>query len=120
VDALGGEPGVHSARYAGDRKAPSQNIEKLLNRLKDRTNREARFRTVICLMLDGAAHYFTGICEGHITESPAGKSGFGYDPVFIPDGAGRTFAEMTGTEKNLYSHRRKAMDQLVAFLKQQG
>lgn len=116
VPALNNEPGVHSARYAGEEKSFSKNIDKLIFRLKDKNDRKARFRTVFCLILDGKEYFFEGICEGHIITQPAGQQGFGYDPVFIPDGAVKTFAEMNMDEKNKYSHRRKAADMLVAFL----
>lgn len=114
--ALNGEPGVKSARYAGEERDFAANIEKLLNRLKDKTDRTARFRTVISLILEGTAYQFEGICEGYITEAPRGEKGFGYDPVFIPLHSNRTFAEMSLTEKNQYSHRGKAVEQLVQFL----
>lgn len=114
--ALNGEPGVKSARYAGEERDFAANIEKLLNRLKDKTDRAARFRTVISLILEGTAYQFEGICEGYITEAPRGEKGFGYDPVFIPLHSNRTFAEMSLTEKNQYSHRGKAVEQLVQFL----
>ena len=114
--ALNGEPGVKSARYAGEERDFAANIEKLLNRLKDKTDRTARFRTVISLVLEGTEYQFEGICEGYIAEAPRGEKGFGYDPVFIPLHSNRTFAEMSLTEKNQYSHRGKAVEQLVQFL----
>ena len=114
--ALNGEPGVKSARYAGEERDFAANIEKLLNRLKDKTDRTARFRTVISLILEGTEYQFEGICEGYIAEAPRGEKGFGYDPVFIPLHSNRTFAEMSLTEKNQYSHRGKAVEQLVQFL----
>lgn len=116
VVALNGEPGVKSARYAGEDRSPNANIKKLLHRLKDKENRSARFKTVICLILDRKEYLFTGICNGRITEDVNGSEGFGYDPVFIPDGSDRTFAQMTMEEKNKFSHRRKATDELVSFL----
>jgi len=119
VDALGGEPGVHSARYAGEPVSPSANISKLLQALGDSTDRRARFVTVICLILQGETYFFEGRCEGQILEAPTGASGFGYDPVFIPDGATKSFAQMDKEEKNKYSHRRKAGDQLINFLQTQ-
>lgn len=118
VPALGGEPGVISARYAGNQRSDSDNIALLLQRLNGKPDRRARFRTVISLIWDGQQHLFEGICEGHIGRAPAGTGGFGYDPVFIPDGETRSFAQLTLEEKNRYSHRRKAADQLVAFLRQ--
>jgi XTP/dITP diphosphohydrolase len=117
VDALGGEPGVHSARYAGEPVSSENNIRKLLRALADSTNRRARFITVICLILEDREYFFEGRCEGQILRSPAGTDGFGYDPVFLPDGSFKSFAEMNAEEKNKFSHRRKAADQLIAFLK---
>lgn len=116
VDALNGEPGVHSARYAGEGKSSEHNIEKLLSKLESQQDRRARFRTVICLILDDKEYQFEGICEGQITKSPKGGEGFGYDPIFIPEGAEKTFAEMGLTEKNKFSHRKKAVAGLVEFL----
>jgi len=116
VDALGGEPGVKSARYAGEDKSFDKNIGKLLLKLGNRSDREARFRAVISLILQGKEFLFEGICEGKINYTPQGNAGFGYDPIFIPDGENRTFAEMNLTEKNRYSHRNKALVKLVAFL----
>jgi len=118
VEALNGEPGVKSARYAGDGRDFNSNIQKLLHNLQDQPNRKARFRTVISLIINGKEHLFEGICEGHILTTPTGGQGFGYDPVFAPDGETRSFAEMSLEEKNHYSHRRKAADKLVAFLRQ--
>ena len=118
VTALNGEPGVKSARYAGDGRDFQQNVAKLLYKLEGSADRSARFRTVISLIWNGAEHFFEGICEGQIISTQRGTGGFGYDPVFIPDGSDRTFAEMTTAEKNSFSHRRKAMDQLIAFLQQ--
>lgn len=119
VAALNGEPGVRSARYAGTASA-EDNIDKLLENLRDQTNRKARFRTVISLIWKGTEYLFEGICNGKITGERKGAEGFGYDPVFIPEGSERTFAEMTLAEKNKYSHRKKAADQLVLFLQQHG
>ena len=116
VAALGNEPGVHSARYAGGERSYEANVEKLLANLRGISDRSARFRTVICLILDGKKYFFEGICKGRIEQEPRGEKGFGYDPVFMPDGADRTFAEMDMAEKNGYSHRRKALDMLVEFL----
>ena len=116
VGSLNNEPGVHSARYAGEQKSFDKNIDKLLLNLEGSSDRTARFRTVICLILEGQEQFFEGICEGTIITEKRGTKGFGYDPVFIPTGSGKTFAEMTIDEKNLFSHRKKAMDKLVAFL----
>ena len=116
VEALNGEPGVKSARYAGDEKSFEKNIEKLLIKLSDKTDRSARFRTVISLIIDGQELQFEGICNGKITYERKGSLGFGYDPVFIPEGSDLTFAEMGLAEKDRFSHRAKAVAKLVAFL----
>jgi XTP/dITP diphosphohydrolase len=120
VEALNGEPGVKSARYAGEDRAFDRNIDKLLTKLNGVQNRKARFRTVISLIWNNQEYQFEGICEGTITTERSGGKGFGYDPVFCPSGTNRTFAEMDISEKNLFSHRRKAADQLIAFLKNKG
>lgn len=120
VAALDGEPGVKSARYAGDARDFQENIDKLLYKLQGLTDRSARFRTVISLILNEKEHLFTGVCEGKISGSQKGLQGFGYDPVFVPDGADKSFAEMTIEEKNLYSHRKKAVTQLIHFLSQKS
>lgn len=117
VEALNGEPGVKSARYAGEDRSFNNNIEKLLYKLQGQSNRKARFRTVMSLIMDGQEHLFEGVCEGRILTSPSGGQGFGYDPVFAPEEDTRSFAEMNMEEKNHYSHRRRAADKLVAFLK---
>ncbi len=119
VDALGGEPGVHSARYAGEPVSPENNIRKLLRAMADVLNRRARFITVICLILEEKEFFFEGRCEGQILRSPVGTDGFGYDPIFLPDGSSKSFAEMNSEEKNIFSHRRKAGDMLIAYLKTQ-
>lgn len=116
VPALNGEPGVKTARYAGDDKDFKNNIDKLLQKLGDSTHREARFRTIISLIIDTKEYQFEGICEGSIVTTKKGNKGFGYDPVFIPNGSDKTFAEMTIEEKSKFSHRRKATDQLTNFL----
>jgi len=116
VFALNNEPGVKSARYAGDEADFKKNTEKLLSNLQGISNRQAQFRTVISLLLDGKEYHFEGICKGHITEKETGTNGFGYDPVFIPEGSEKTFAEMTMEEKNQYSHRKKATAKFAAFL----
>jgi XTP/dITP diphosphohydrolase len=116
VAALNGEPGVKSARYAGDDRSFDQNIDKLLINLADKDDRSARFRTVVSVIIDGKETLFEGICEGTVIKERRGGKGFGYDPVFIPAGADKTFAEMTLEEKNLFSHRKKATEKLVAFL----
>lgn len=118
VEVLNGEPGVKSARYAGDAHNDDKNIEKLLGALQGKAARTAHFRTVICLILVGKAYYFEGICAGHISEVRKGTKGFGYDPVFIPDGSLESFAEMELEEKNKYSHRKKATAKFIEFLNQ--
>ncbi len=119
VDILQGRPGVLSARYAGENASFTDNVEKLLNEMRGQENRKARFRTVISLIMNGVESRFDGICEGRITDSPSGTDGFGYDPVFIPEGADRTFAEMSLEEKNRYSHRARAVQKLVLYLNNQ-
>jgi XTP/dITP diphosphohydrolase len=116
VNALDGAPGVRSARYAGDDADARANISKLLDAMAGKHDRSARFRTVISLIINGMEHRFEGVCAGRITCEIDGEGGFGYDPVFIPDGADRTFAQMTTEQKNMFSHRRKAVDQMIAFL----
>ncbi|MBS4042691.1 MAG: RdgB/HAM1 family non-canonical purine NTP pyrophosphatase [Chitinophagaceae bacterium] len=116
IEALNNEPGVLSARYAGDEKNHQKNIEKVLTNLRGIENRRAHFKTIISLMLNGKNYMFEGICKGTITDEPKGQHGFGYDPIFIPEGSNKTFAEMNLDEKSIYSHRRKATDQLIAFL----
>jgi len=116
VDALGGAPGVWSARYAGPEKDPIQNLHKLLIDLKGESNRSARFKTTIALILHGETHFFSGVAEGTIVRTPMGSAGFGYDPVFKPAGESRTFAQMTLEEKNIISHRGKALDKLSRHL----
>src|SRR6478672_10286124 len=116
VKALNGEPGVKSARYAGEERSFDKNIEKLLKKLEGATNRKAKFRTVISLIIDAKEIHFEGICEGTIGYSKKGKEGFGYDPIFVPDGSVHTFAEMKIEEKNRFSHRKKATDKLIAYL----
>jgi XTP/dITP diphosphohydrolase len=117
VEALDGEPGVKSARYAGESKSFDNNIDKLLMNLDGQSNREAQFRTVVSLRLGGKEYKFEGICKGSIIAERKGNNGFGYDPVFIPDGDVKTFAEMTMEEKNRFSHRKNAIKKLVEFLR---
>ena len=116
VEALNGEPGVKSARYAGDIKSFDKNIEKLLMNLKGKQNRNASFKTVISLIWNDEEYFFEGVCKGKIIEAKRGEGGFGYDPVFVPEGESRTFAELSLTEKNQFSHRKKATDKLLIFL----
>lgn len=116
TEALNGEPGVHSARFAGENKNSEANIDKLLSLMENNTNRKARFRTVIALILEGKEYLFEGIVTGKIISERRGRMGFGYDPVFIPDGSKVTFAEMELDEKNLISHRARAFAKLKSFL----
>jgi XTP/dITP diphosphohydrolase len=117
IESLGGIPGVHSARFAGDSKDSDANIEKVLTLLQGFKNRKARFRTVIALIINGEEHLFEGIAKGSIITERRGNSGFGYDPVFVPNGRRLTFAEMKPEQKNKISHRAKAFNQLRQFLK---
>ncbi len=119
VEALNGKPGVFSARYAGEDKKDADNIKKLLKNLSGKTNRQARFKTVICLVWKEKEYFFEGICRGKIIEEKRGEEGFGYDPIFVPEGQEKTFAEMQLSEKNSFSHRGKAVEKLIAFLKKQ-
>jgi XTP/dITP diphosphohydrolase len=121
VAALGGEPGVYSARYAGLERSDAANVAKLLHELATQPDRRASFRTVIALVLaDGDVHTFSGAVDGIIATLPIGRGGFGYDPVFVPtEGDGRTFAEMTLAEKNMLSHRARAVEGLAYFLRTQ-
>lgn len=116
VYALNMQPGVKSARYAGEYRSPEANMEKLLKEMEGVKDRRARFRTVISLLIDGKENLFEGICEGQIIQEKKGTQGFGYDPVFIPIGSDKSFAEMTMEEKGRYSHRGQAVQKLVAFL----
>lgn len=116
VEALNGEPGVKSARYAGEERSFKENINLLLKKLQGKGNRNATFRTVISLLLKGKEYQFEGICEGEIIKEERGDGGFGYDPVFVPVGSNKTFAEMDMDEKNAFSHRKKAMLKLIEFL----
>jgi XTP/dITP diphosphohydrolase len=118
VDALNGEPGVFSARYAGEPKNDENNIDKLLTNLNGIENKKANFKTVICLNLNGNQHLFTGIINGQIINERVGTNGFGYDPIFVADGYQKTFAELTLEEKSTISHRGIAVKQLIEFLNQ--
>lgn len=117
VDSLNGEPGVYSARYAGEPANAENNMQKLLNELGNKTDRKAQFRTSICLNLDGKQFFFDGICKGSILTKKQGEQGFGYDPIFMPEGYENSFAEMSSEEKNKISHRGLAINKLVTFLK---
>lgn len=117
VDALNGAPGVHSARYAGEHKNDDDNIHKLLNDLKHANIRTARFETVIALSITGENIFFTGSVEGEITKEKYGSKGFGYDPIFKPIGFDKTFGELPLSVKNKISHRGRAINQLITYLK---
>ena len=116
VDALDGGPGVYSARYAGEHCSPDDNIALLLEKLNGEKNRKARFVTVVALIYDGKEYLFEGEVKGVIAQEHCGKSGFGYDPVFVPENSSLSFAEMTSEEKNSISHRGRAMSKLALFL----
>ncbi len=116
IEALNGAPGVYSARYSGEDKDAKKNMDKVLQELKGIQNRRARFRTVISLIIDGKEYQFEGIVNGQITEFESGREGFGYDPIFMPDGYTKTFAELPLSEKNKISHRGNAVKKLVEFL----
>ena len=117
VDALNGAPGVFSARYAGDGHDSEANMQKLLKELKGKENRKAQFRTAICLIMEGKEYLFEGIVKGAIIEEKRGGAGFGYDPIFVPEGYDQTFAELGNDIKNTISHRARAVEKLCTFLK---
>jgi XTP/dITP diphosphohydrolase len=119
TEALNGLPGVHSARFAGESKDSAENIAKLQSMLAEKTNRNARFRTVIALIYNNEEYLFEGTVNGRIIDEKRGKEGFGYDPVFVPEGFSKTFAEMSLVEKNRLSHRAKALEKLKDFLRLQ-
>ena len=119
IVALNGEPGVYSARYAGDMKDPNLNMDLVLNKLQDIEDRSARFRTIIALFWNGEKYLFEGVVNGKITVSKSGKDGFGYDPIFEPENCGKTFADMSLLEKNNMSHRARAFAKMIEFLNQQ-
>jgi XTP/dITP diphosphohydrolase len=116
VDALDGEPGIYSARYAGEPCNMQNNIAKLLNNLKEKSDRKAQFTTVIAVVLDGEYHFFEGVIRGKIIDTPRGDNGFGYDPIFVPDGYDQTFAELPTEIKNNISHRAIAMQKFQEFI----
>lgn len=116
IPALNGEPGVFSARYAGPQKDPEANMEKVLEKLENKTDRSAYFQTVIALHLNGKTHLFDGRVHGTIIDSPRGTQGFGYDPIFVPEHSTLTFAEMDAAAKNMISHRARALQQMLDFL----
>ena len=117
VTALNGEPGVKSARYAGENRSFENNIDKLLNNLSSSIERNAQFRTIISLIINGEERQFEGICKGVILNERRGNKGFGYDAVFMPDGSNKSFGEMITEEKGVFSHRKKAMVKLIDYLK---
>jgi len=117
VEALNGAPGVYSARYAGDGHDSEANMQKLLHELEDKENRKAQFRTAICLLLEGKEYLFEGIVKGEIIKEKRGGAGFGYDPIFVPEGHELTFAELGNDIKNTISHRARAVEKLCLFLK---
>lgn len=116
VEALKGAPGVKSARYAGEKATDRENIEKLLTNMKGVTHRAAQFKTVISLICDGKEYFFEGECKGNILGTPTGNNGFGYDPIFVPTGYAKSFAEMSLEEKASISHRKKAVKKMADFL----
>lgn len=120
IEALGNEPGVYSARYAGEEKNSEANVLKVLQKMDGETNRNARFRCVISLVIDGKEKQFEGIVAGKILYQRQGGAGFGYDPIFMPDGYNQSFAEMPAEDKNRISHRGRAVNKLVDYLKQIG
>jgi len=120
VDSLNGAPGVYSARYAGEQCTAEDNMTKILSELEGKENRKAKFRTIVALILNGKEHSFEGKIDGSITRSKSGSDGFGYDPIFQPNGFDITFSEMSMAEKNAISHRGKAVAKLVAFLKEES
>ena len=117
IEALNGEPGVYSARYAGEAKDSDDNMNLVLEKLKNTSNRNARFKTVISLSINKEMHLFEGLVEGRIRASKVGTLGFGYDPIFEPENCGRTFAEMSMEEKNSMSHRGRAFEKMISYLK---
>ncbi len=117
VSALGGRPGVHSAHYAGPQRNDADNIQRVLKELEGNSDRAAFFQTTICLHWENQELFFTGICRGTLLATPQGKQGFGYDPIFQPEGADKSFAQMDLTEKNQYSHRQKAVQRLIEHLR---
>jgi XTP/dITP diphosphohydrolase len=116
IEALNNAPGVHSARYAGEHKSAADNVAKVLRKMQGKTNRKARFRTVIAFILNGKQYFFEGEVKGSIIDHPTGTKGFGYDPIFVPEGYDKTFAELELEVKNTISHRARAVKQLITFL----
>ena len=117
IEAIGNEPGVYSARYAGEDKSAAANMLKVLEKLEGETNRKAQFRCVISLVIEGKETHFEGVVKGEILKEKQGEAGFGYDPIFVPDGYNQSFAEMSANDKNQISHRGRAVMKLVEYLK---
>jgi XTP/dITP diphosphohydrolase len=117
IPALNNEPGVYSARYAGPAKNADENMNKVLEKLAGKSDRTAQFRTVISLILEGKEHFFEGVVKGTILSEKRGEDGFGYDPIFVPEGQNKTFAELSLDEKNKMSHRARAFEKMIHFLK---
>lgn len=120
INALNGEPGVYSARYAGNQRSDSDNMQLVLEKLSSKEDRSARFKTVIALTIDNQQHLFEGIVNGIIRHEKSGSNGFGYDPIFEPENCGKTFAEMNMDEKNSYSHRARAFQKMIDFFERQS
>ncbi len=120
VAALGGDPGVYSARYAGEGREDQKNIEKVLQNMQGKQDRRAQFRTVLCWLRSGNFYFFEGYCKGVIADEPRGEQGFGYDPIFIPEGSDLSFGQMTMDEKKKFSHRAKATAEFLDFIKVMG
>jgi XTP/dITP diphosphohydrolase len=118
IESLAGRPGVHSASYAGEERNSLTNMNRVLEELRGVENRNARFKTVITLIIEGEQHIFEGIVNGRIIDEKRGENGFGYDPIFIPEYESKTFAEMDLSEKNKFSHRAKALKKMIEFLRQ--
>jgi len=116
IEALNNEPGVFSARYAGEQKDADDNMQLVLQKLESNSNRNAQFRTTICLILEGKEYFFEGKVKGIIRTEKSGEQGFGYDPIFEPENCGKSFAEMTMEEKNSFSHRARAFEKMIGFL----
>ena len=116
IEALDGAPGVYSARFAGEERSSEDNMQLVLKKLRNQENRKAQFRTVITLIIDGNSQQFEGVVKGKIAMEKSGEKGFGYDPIFIPEGFSKSFAAMTSTKKNSISHRGKAIEKLIEYL----
>ncbi|MDX1652009.1 MAG: RdgB/HAM1 family non-canonical purine NTP pyrophosphatase [Brumimicrobium sp.] len=115
IDALNGEPGIYSARYAGPKRDSNDNMDLVLKRMQGKSDRKARFKTIIALIMDGKEYFFEGTIDGKIRDQKSGNNGFGYDPIFEPESCGKTFAEMSLEEKNSMSHRSRAIQKMAKF-----